>query len=51
MYYDDVLFRNRVLNKICNPYKQLHLILSDYNITDVSALGGVHISGLSDCEN
>ena len=22
LYYDDVLFRNRVLNKICNPYKQ-----------------------------
>ncbi len=40
MYYDDVLFRNRVLNKICNPYKQLHLNLSGCNITDVSALGG-----------
>ena len=25
MYHDDILFRQRVLNKICNPYKQLHL--------------------------
>jgi hypothetical protein len=28
MYYDDVLFRNIVLSKIFNPYKQLHLDLS-----------------------
>ena len=43
MYYDDILFRQRVLNKIANPNKQLHLDLSDCNqITDVSALGNVH---------
>jgi hypothetical protein len=59
MYYDDVLFRNRVLNKICNPYKQLYLNLSDCDITDVSdcditdvsALGNVHTLNLSLCDN
>jgi hypothetical protein len=25
IYYDDVLFKNRVLNRIFNPNKQLHL--------------------------
>jgi len=49
LYYDDVLFRNRVLNKICNPYKQLYLNLSDCDITDVSALGNVHTLDLSLC--
>ena len=24
MYYDDILFRNMVLHKIFNPYKQLY---------------------------
>ena len=28
MYHDDISFRNRVLNKIFNPNKQLHLQLS-----------------------
>ena len=28
MYYDDISFRNRVLSKIYNPYKQLRLDLS-----------------------
>ena len=27
MYYYDILFRNKVLSKIFNPYKQLHLNL------------------------
>ena len=35
MYYDDVLFRNRVLNKI----------------TDVSVLGNVHTLNLRNCYN
>ena len=36
MYYDNVLFRNKVLSKIFNPLKQLHLDLSYCNkITDV----------------
>ena len=26
MYYDDILFRNKVLSKIFNPYKQLYII-------------------------
>ena len=30
MYYDNIAFRNRVLCKIFNPYKQLHLDLSFY---------------------
>ena len=39
LYYDDVLFRQRVLNKIFNPYKQLYINLSKCdNITDVSIL-------------
>ena len=52
MYYDDISFRNRVLNKIFNPNKQLHLQLSNssYRITDVSALGNVHTLNLCDCE-
>ena len=52
MYYDDILFRNIILNKIFNPLKQLHLQLSCCdNITDVSALGNVHTLDLSGCEN
>jgi len=52
MYHDDISFRNRVLSKIFNPNKQLHLQLSDsgYRITDVSALGNVHTLDLGDCE-
>ena len=38
MYYNDIIFRNIVLNKIFNPIKQLHLNLSRCKITDVSAL-------------
>ena len=49
MYYNDILFRQRVLNKIFNPYKQLHLDLSDCNITDVSALNNVHTLNLRNC--
>ena len=50
MYYDDILFRNKVLSKIFNPLKQLHLDLSYCeNITDVSALGNVHTLNLSCC--
>jgi hypothetical protein len=52
MYYDDVLFRNRVLNKISNPNKQLHLDLSECeNITDVSVLANVYDLNLSYCNN
>jgi hypothetical protein len=52
MYHDDISFRNRVLNKIFNPNKQLHLQLSNsgYRITDLSALGNVHTLDLGDCE-
>jgi Leucine-rich repeat (LRR) protein len=49
LYYDDVLFRNRVLHKIFNPNKQLHLNLSYCDITDVSALGNVHTLNLCGC--
>ena len=50
MYYNDILFRQRVLNKIFNPYKQLHLDVSDCNqITDVSMLGNVHTLNLRNC--
>ena len=52
MYYDDIIFRNIVLNKIFNPNKQLHLNLSECeNITDVSTLGNIHTLNLSNCDN
>jgi hypothetical protein len=52
MYYDDILFRNRVLSKIFNPLKQLYLDLSFCdNITDVSALGNIYKLDLSHCDN
>jgi Leucine-rich repeat (LRR) protein len=51
MYYDDISFRNMVLHKIFNPYKQLDLYLSLCdNITDVSTLGNVHTLDLSCCD-
>ena len=51
MYYDDVLFRNIVLNKIFNPIKQLHLNINGCNrITNVSALGHVHTLNLDGCD-
>jgi hypothetical protein len=44
MYYDDILFWNIILHKIFNPNKQLYLNFSKCdNITDVSALGNVHL--------
>ena len=50
MYYDDILFRNKVLSKIFNSLKQLHLDLNGCdNITDVSALGNVHTLNLCYC--
>ena len=49
MYYDDISFRNRVLSKIYNPYKQLRLDLSWCNMSDVSTLGNVHTLNLSHC--
>jgi hypothetical protein len=52
LYYDDILFRQRVLNKICNPCKQLHLNLSDCNqIIDVSVLGNVRTLNLRNCSD
>ena len=52
MYYNDMLFRNIVLNKIFNPNKQLHLDLSECSeITDVSVLGNVYELNLSGCIN
>ena len=47
MYYDDILFRTIVLNKIFNPLKQLKLNLSCCdNITDVSVLCNIHTLNL-----
>ena len=46
MYYDDILFRNMVLHKIFNPYKQLYLDFSYLNlkkVINVSVLGNVHL--------
>ena len=52
MYYNDMLFRNIVLNKIFNPNKQLHLDLSECSeITDVSVLGNVYELNLTYCCN
>ena len=53
MYFNDMLFRQRVINNICNPHKQLHLDLSylkndnSSTIIDISALGNVHMLDLS----
>ena len=44
MYYNDILFKTKILNKIYNPCKQLYLNLNfNYKITDVSILSNVHI--------
>jgi len=52
MYYNDILFKNRVLNKIFNPYKQLYLDLEENkNIVDVKLLEDVHTLNLSYCQN
>ena len=52
MYYDDILFRNIILSKIFNPYKQLHLDLSECNkIKDIRSLGNVYTLNLSCCTN
>ena len=52
IYYNDILFRQQVLNNICNPHKQLHLDLSECSeITDVSSLGNVHTLDLKYCKN
>jgi hypothetical protein len=43
MYYDDISFRNIILNKIFNPYNQLHLDFSNcLKITDVITFENVH---------
>ena len=48
MYYDDILFRNNILHKIFNPYKQLKLDLSDcQNITNLSVLDNIYSLNLS----
>ena len=54
MYYDDILFRNMVLHKIFNPYKQLYLDFSYLNlkkVINVSALGNVHTLSLFGCKS
>ena len=52
MYYYHILFRNKVLSKVNNPSKQLHLDLSySKNISNVSELGNVHTLDLSCCCN
>ena len=51
-YYEDEEFRTDVHSRLENPSIQLHLDLSGCNnITDVSALGGVHTLNLSGCSN
>ena len=35
MYYDDILYKNMVLHKIFNPYKQLYLDFSYLNLKKV----------------
>jgi hypothetical protein len=52
MYYDDDLFRNRILNKIFNACKQVRLNLSFRDkIIDTSVLGNVHTLNLCYCDN
>ena len=50
-YYEDEDFRTLICSRVENPSVQLSLDLRDCrNITDVSALGGVHTLDLSECE-
>ena len=49
-YYEDEEFRTFVHSRVENPSNQLSLDLSECrNITDVSALGGVHTLTLTNC--
>ena len=50
IYYNDISFRNRLLTKIFNPNKQLHLDLNNCDVTDVSMLGNVHTLDLNCCD-
>ena len=51
-YYEDQQFRSYVHSRVENPSTQLSLALSGcWNITDVSALGGVHTLNLIGCYN
>ena len=51
-FYEDEEFRNRVLSSIKYPSNQLSLDLSYCdNVSDVSALGGVHTLDLRCCDN
>jgi hypothetical protein len=36
IYYDDIAFRNIIISKIFNPYKQLYINLSDIIIIQIS---------------
>jgi hypothetical protein len=49
LYYNNEIFRARVLERIANPQKQLYLNLCMYNVsvTDFSFLGNVHNLNLS----
>ena len=51
-YYDDEHFQTLVHSRLENPTKQLSLDLSGcIEVTDVTALGGVHTLNLSRCRN
>ena len=51
-YYSDEAFRTRVHSRVENPSIHLSLDLRRYSdITDVSALGGVHTLNLSRCDS
>jgi hypothetical protein len=61
MYYNDILFKTKILNKIYNPCKQLYLNLN-FNvntlrlcrcnfITDITVLKNINSLNLSYCKN
>jgi hypothetical protein len=50
-YSTSAAFRQRFLNLICRPHKQLSLKCSNSNITNLSALSGMHALDLGYCDN
>jgi hypothetical protein len=46
LYYENDIFRTRVLERIANPQKQLYLIMYNVSVTDLSVLGNVHYLNL-----
>ena len=51
MYYNNILFKTMILNKIFNPRKQLQLNLSFYDTINAIVLDNVYSLDLSNCNS